>query len=267
MCLSNIFLLAKVLTLQLTVCGGIVSKELQDKCYQLTSQGWREVGRLSAPRWGRWTGQLTAAGEKLIITGGKLTAPADKESKHTAAVEYWQPPYSWSDPQPQPLPHKFYGHCTVVANDGSAGSDGQENIYLFGGKSCFRVRNDIGGINEGWTKCNKGKKMEERKEHTCAVLNNKVYIMGGKTENSELNSTEIYDPVAETFKCGPKLPAPLVLGHAFVYKGELFILYPTGKLYTLENTSNSWKFYVDLETGDLRSTDTAIVLKDSVLNC
>ena len=111
----------------------------------------------------------------------------------------------------------------------------------------------------------------KRRAHACAVLNNKVYIIGGKYKTEgytiKLNSTEIYDLETETFQCGPELPAPLVFGRAFVYKEELFILYPTGKLYTLENTLNSWTFKVDLETGELRSTDTAIVLKDSVLNC
>ncbi|SPM40097.1 protein kinase, partial [Mycobacterium numidiamassiliense] len=69
-----------------------------------------------------------------------------------------------------------------------------------------------------------------------AVLNNKIWIMGGLQNGAALTTVESYDPRTGAWETGPSLPVPLHHAAAATYHGEVVVL--GGSSDSVANASN-----------------------------
>ncbi len=63
-----------------------------------------------------------------------------------------------------------------------------------------------------------------RQEVASAVLDGKVWVIGGLTSAGASSAVEIYDPVADRWSTGPSLPLAVHHEAATVYRGEIVVL-------------------------------------------
>ena len=63
----------------------------------------------------------------------------------------------------------------------------------------------------------------KRYQHSSNVINGKLYVVGGSSENGTLNSLEIYDPKTDTWKAGAPLTTARNLHSANVLGGKLYV--------------------------------------------
>ena len=281
---------------QLTSCGGFIRSpygpediKVTAACYQLGREGWREseTGRMPNARSG---GVAASQNNRLVITGLSIM-PGDKpivKGKGSGSeVQYWSAP-DWqpaakvpsicgpSNPTTGSPGHCFaqYGHCIAYAKNNL----NDNIIHIIGGGNfarCVTIGNWPSRIKTQWT-IQDAEMSEAKWWHSCAVLNNTIYVLGGMEDSGkQLDSSEIFDPVTREFRCGPKLPKPFSNGEAFIYNSALHLFYVNeGEIYRLAANGKLWeklgkfphlmgKKKRDL-TGDVKG---AIVLKDTTLNC
>ena len=112
------------------------------------------------------------------------------------------------------MPLAVGAHCQVEM-DGAAyfigGGDGSRynSVYKLEHGAAEWV--EVGSMNQG------------RTEHSCAVLNSRIYVMGGA--GNPPNSVEVYDPASDTWTYGPVLPTTKAqYAQAIAYGGTVYFI-------------------------------------------
>jgi hypothetical protein len=84
----------------------------------------------------------------------------------------------------------------------------------------------------------------ERRALIVSVLNDKVYVLGGFSEEEEpIKQLEIFDPAAETWSKGPNLPGRSINGFApaaCTLNGKLYGSVSDGRMYRLNEETQKW---------------------------
>ena len=65
---------------------------------------------------------------------------------------------------------------------------------------------------------------EPRQEISAAVVGDRVWVVGGITDDGPSRGVESYDPTTDSWRPGPDLPEPLHHAAAVVYRGELVVV-------------------------------------------
>lgn len=83
-----------------------------------------------------------------------------------------------------------------------------------------------------------------RRALIAAAFANKMYVMGGITETSEITrEVSIYDPVSNTWSKGPEIPGDEINAFApaaCVHQNHLYLSVADGSLYRLDDAGQSW---------------------------
>ena len=89
----------------------------------------------------------------------------------------------------------------------------------------------------------------ERDNHGAAVINGKIYVVGGFDSNSNsLSSMEIYDPVADQWTFGPSAPTT-VTGPAHAISGMLYVESINANQVHIYNPAGGWSTVTVSTTG------------------
>jgi N-acetylneuraminic acid mutarotase len=138
--------------------------------------------------------------------------------------------------------------------------------------SLFYLVNPItveGAQNSTW---DQGEAMHtNRTEITTALLNNKIFVIGGADYMDEgaVDTVEIYDPTSNEWTVGPSLPYELDHAPSVVYDGKIYVIggflkdkITTNKMLIYDPDSNEWTEGTPLPTP--RASAVAEVVNGSI---
>ena len=219
-----------------------------------------------------------------MISAGVPTDMKDDDVRNT--VKVFDESGGWKDFFP--LPVLIADHCQVTVGD---------NVYIIGGVQANLDYLDnsyesdevddiisstvyVSRNKQDWTELGFQLRTKIRTQHACAVLNGRIYVIGGKDirgNGEKLSSVEIFDPAHPSqWTYGPELPMPSSKGQAVVHEGVIYALAPedgrgitTTRVFSLEEGAKEWKTVTNLtlERSDKRRVFPAPVVKSSVLHC
>jgi hypothetical protein len=258
----------------LMACGGHNTQG----CYVWTQGGWQNTYN----QFFRYS--LTSS--KLpdgcwLVTGGKANKFYEEypNSPYFNTAQVYEESTGWKDFFP--LPYGMKRHCQVTV----AGT-----VYIIGGARDSlepgpgrhdeedRKQPVYTSIrNQNWTEL--GYQLQSpRSHHACAVLNNRIYVIGGLGEEGELSSVEIFEPANPgPWTYGPELPIAMVYGQAMVHDGVLYALAGDSReqkirVFSLKEDAKEWSVLADIPNiGFGPSPDRRIfpplVVQSEVLHC
>jgi len=180
----------------LTTNAGLTTQKTSE-VFDISSGQWESMKALPRPR---HHGMAVALDGAIYYFGGSESASLDGT---TDAWNYDPSTDQWNELAPLPLPRSA---GAAVVYKGS--------IYILGGvgKSHFTDGGEDNGetlrydtTTNTWTKL---KPPLTRREHTAgALIGDQIYLFGGRWDK-EFDTSEIYDPVSDTWRQGPVMPHP-----------------------------------------------------------
>ena len=135
----------------------------------------------------------------------------------------------------------------VVAT--AIGADGKPHIYVIGGWTQISnllnsvIEYDSTGYPGTWT-TRAPMPGPARAEAAGAVVNNKIYVMGGVVDmsNTTTRRVDIYDPLNNTWSLGDSLPEPLARAGAASW-GEIIYIFGGNNASTGQLSDSVWAFH------------------------
>ena len=179
------------------MCGGsIEGVGTSSECFTLPYHGksWLrspDVPALNEKR--RWASSFMAENGEVWIAGGW------NGSERLSSIEVRNKDGSWTFSSVE-LPVKVAGHCMVSIDENQLlliGGHNWENGYL-ASVYLYDKRTNI------WER--KEDMAERRTQPSCSSFEGKVIVSGGRNSRS-LASSEIFDPVTNSWAKGPELPS------------------------------------------------------------
>ena len=90
-----------------------------------------------------------------------------------------------------------------------------------------------------------------RFRHSCAVWNNKVWLLGGKNDTQNVKEVEDFNPADNSWEEGPELPRGLINTQTFIQENHLYLLGgkedsdPNKEVFKLEDSNGKWETVPD----------------------
>jgi N-acetylneuraminic acid mutarotase len=240
------------------VYGGHCSKT-HSYSTDAVSGSFRRLNAADAQTWQDLPGGPKLQGLAMVSHKGKIYriggmqprnapgTPADNHSVKTVSV-YDPAKGTWQNLPDMPTGRS--SHDAVVA-------DGK--LYVFGGwqmngKDAETDWATTGLVLDLDSKSPKWEAISQpfsRRALTAAVLNGKVYVIGGMNEEDHVElKVDIYDPATKSWKAGTPIPGPRRNGFspaACVAGGHLFVSVADGKVHRLSDPGDAWQ-----QTGELK---------------
>jgi len=246
----------------LLVCGGVGGRK--GTCLAWLDNGWektnfefmREFAASSMLSDGGW-----------LVTGGWIPGRQTDTAQLYAGGDQWV--------QYPSLPVNISHHCQVTVgtkvytvggtSDGGWSSHPMDSVYV----------TDVSEKDRGWTRL-PFRLAERRAKHSCAVLDGKIYVIGGYTMFDYFSSVEVFDtnyPAAWTR--GPDFPTPLSEPHAFVYRDTLYVIGGHGanyahntNVYKLARSGKEWTIVKDVHVDNpAHDVHPAPLIHQDALHC
>ena len=79
-----------------------------------------------------------------------------------------------------------------------------------------------------------------RREHACIEFDDKLYVIGGKKGNVNLQSVEMLSLKSGQWTEGPSLPYNVSGLHAVAFENILYLIDPNGSVLHLDKDNNAW---------------------------
>merc|ERR1719431_2222787 len=245
----------------LMVCGG---ERSEYGCYVWLQSGWK----LTETEFYRYhLGSSVLADGRWLVSGGRDSRP---DHRHlTSSTRIYEDRIGWQDffPFPETRSH----HCQVTVG---------ESVYSIGGLYLEPVGGPepdqrivsqvyVSNNNQNWTVLDFSLQ-ESRALHSCAVLNGRIYVIGGVSQGRkneygradilQRSSVEIFDPSnPSSWSFGPQFPVPSEWSHALVYENTIFVLVPivvdpedkrrvfqTTRVFSLAEGEDEWRMVMDI---------------------
>merc|ERR1711892_1186463 len=184
---------------RLMMCGGYA----MTTCWMLETGGWVDMQQ----EFDRYWAGSSLFGTSYLVTGGRTQAGTVLPTTQILSEDQWR-----DGPE---LPQPVYGHCQVEM-DGAA--------YSIGGVDDDNdLLNSVYKLEQGSAEWAAASSLNTaRYEHSCAVLDSRIYVMGGYYD---LNTVEVYDPASDTWTYGPALPTDVsYLAQAIAYGGTVYVI-------------------------------------------
>merc|ERR1712179_623750 len=100
--------------------------------------------------------------------------------------------------------------------------------------------------------------------HTCAVLDNTVYVIGGRSHHT---SVEMLSLDSNSWVYGPSLPDDATDAQTVVYNDTLYVLEGNGLIYRLDRSQDLWVIEYNILTYGRRNVFPAPLLTEEQLPC
>jgi N-acetylneuraminic acid mutarotase len=204
--------------------------------------GWEEL-----PPGPALQGLAAAAhGGKVYRVGGMQprNRPGEKADNHSLATcAVFDPAAGAWEPLPD-LPAGRSSHDAVVGGDRLVVVGGWK-LNGAGKPTDWHDTALVMDLNQRPLRWREVKQPFRRRALTAAVHGDKVYVIGGMTDDSVTERTvNVYDPAADAWTTGPDLPGPARNGFApaaVAAGGRLYASPADGKLYRLTERGDAWE--------------------------
>ena len=160
-----------------------------------------------------------------MVSGG-LDASSDSFLKTT---EIYKKDGSW-EPGPD-LPTEIHDHCQVEVGT---------KVFIIGGIANSVTSSLTYVLNENnWEEVTP--MAEPREFHACAVLQGKIYSIGGSDPSG--TTVEIYDPDTSIWEYGPALPQAVHYAQVINFQDTLYLVGGEGhtQVFALSSPFDSWE--------------------------
>ena len=139
----------------------------------------------------------------------------------------------------------------VAVVDGKIYAIGGYNRGVSGGYRFLGTNEEYDPATFTWTY--KTPMPTSRSRFGIAVVDNKVYCIGGLTDNNETAVNEVYDPPTDTWKTNTPLPSPRAGMTANAVNGKIFVISggvynATGTTYVYDPEVDSWSTKTPIPT-------------------
>merc|ERR1711892_661195 len=180
---------------RLVMCGGLD----MTTCWMLETQGWVDMQQ----QFDRAVAASSPFGTSYLVTGGLTQGYTVLRTTQIYSEDQWR-----DGPE---LPRAVYAHCQVEM-DGAAYSIGGDN----GGRYNYVNKLEQGAAE--WVAVSSLN--TARYKHSCAVLDSRIYVMGGLYDNT----VEVCDPASDTWTYGPVLPDYSFSAQAIAFGGTVYLI-------------------------------------------
>ena len=209
----------------------------------------------------------------MLSDGGWLVTGGWRPGRQTDTAQLYAGGDKWV--QYPSLPVNISHHCQVTVGT---------KVYTVGGRSDDGWSSspmdsvyvtDVSQKDRGWTRL-PFRLAERRAKHSCAVVDGKIYVIGGYAVFNYFISVEVFDtnyPAAWTR--GPDFPTPLSEPLAFVYRNTLYVVGGHGdnyahntNVYKLASSGKEWTIVKDVHVDNpAHDVHPAPLIHQDALHC
>ena len=237
-------------------------------CYDPATKTWKQIADIPVGL----SHSGTAADDRYVYLAGGYSW----NSSHTAQLYGTRTVYrydtinnTWDTIQPLPV-ERATGQLQFIGR----------TLHYFGGADITRAdRSEHWSLDvdtPGATWVSRAPMLTARNHFGSAVLNGKIYAMGGAILQDEnetaLTTMEIYDPATNTWSTGPSLPNPRALiqsavevyhGKIYVAGGEYYWKGFTAEVTVFDPVANTWSLVTPLPSK--RMAGILVTLNDQLV--
>jgi len=207
---------------RLMVCGG----PDMTGCFVWTSaSGWQSLNTTSFKYRSQAASSMMARGGWLV-TGGSVGRLDGRGFNRSSSVLLYSNNY-WEELTN--VPEAVCCHCQVTVGD---------TVYIIGGRNSSNdwAVSTVYKLSDGiWTQHHSLNRA--RWGHTCAVLDNTVYVIGG----SAYDSVEMLSLDSNSWVYGPSLPGDAYDAQTVVYNDKLYVFETKGMIYRYDRRQDLWE--------------------------